>query len=55
MDERFQGNRKIITDLTPALEVMMGWTDVGEKQIRYKEVKSSDILPEYTEEQRSKC
>lgn len=29
---------------------MMSWIDVGENQIRYEEVKSSDILPEDKEE-----
>lgn len=55
MDESFQGSVKIITFLTPALEGMMTWIDIGENQIRYKEVKSSDVLSEYTEEQISRC
>lgn len=46
---RLQGSRKIIIDLTPALEVMLSWNDIRKNQLRY-EVKNSDILPEYTEE-----
>lgn len=34
-----------IIDLTSSLEVTVRWTDIGENQIGYEELKNSHILP----------